>query len=99
MAEGSTVLAADQQEQVATALEEDAQVMSNAQLEELLIEQPEDIQEEIVRINTEARPIALQIALLVPLLAGLVGFINGFRMMRLPDVTPSADIEGLALGG
>jgi MFS family permease len=99
MAEGSTVLAANQQEQVATALEEDAQVMSNAQLEELLIEQPEDIQEEIVRINTEARPIALQIALLVPLLAGLVGFINGFRMMRLPDVTPSADIEGLALGG
>jgi EmrB/QacA subfamily drug resistance transporter len=99
MAEGSTVLAANQQEQVATALEEDAQVMSNAQLEELLIEQPEDIQEEIVRINTEARPIALQIAPLVPLLAGLVGFINGFRMMRLPDVTPSADIEGLALGG
>jgi MFS family permease len=99
MAEGSTVLAANQQEQVATALEEDAQVMSNAQLEELLIEQPEDIQEEIVRINTEARPIALQIALLVPLLAGLVGFINGFRMVRLPDVTPSADIEGLALGG
>ncbi|HJQ94174.1 MAG TPA: MFS transporter, partial [Acidimicrobiia bacterium] len=98
MAEASTVLAPDEQQRVATALEEDAQLMSTAQLEELVDGQPETIQDEIVRINTEARPIALQIALLVPLLAGLVGFFNGFRMMHLPDVTPSADIEGL-LGG
>jgi hypothetical protein len=39
-------------------LEEDAQVMSNAQLEELLVTQPEAIADEIIRINTEARPIA-----------------------------------------
>ncbi|HEU4319674.1 MAG TPA: MFS transporter, partial [Acidimicrobiia bacterium] len=79
-------------------LEEDAQVMSNTQLDQLLASQPDEIADEIVRINTEPRPRALQAALLVPLLAALVGFVNGFRMMRLPDVTPSADIEGL-LGG
>jgi EmrB/QacA subfamily drug resistance transporter len=98
MSQNSTVLPPAEQEQVATVLEEDAQVMSNAQLEELLVDQPEDIQNEVIRINTEARPISLQIALLVPLLAGLVGFANGFRMMRLPDVTPSAGVEGI-LGG
>ena len=34
----------------------------------------------------------------MPLLAGLLGLITSFRMMRLPDVKPSADLEGLALG-
>ena len=42
--------------------------------------------------------IALQVALLVPLLAGLFGLVNSFRMMRLPDVAPSAAVEGLVLG-
>ena len=39
----------------------------------------------MIRINTEARPIALQIALLVPLVAGLIGFVLSFRMLRLPE--------------
>ena len=98
MAEASEVLPAEDKEQVATVLEEDAQVMTNTQLEELLAAQPEEISDEIVRINTESRPRALQAALLIPLLAALIGFVNGFRMMRLPDVTPSAEVEGL-LGG
>ena len=59
--------------------------MSTTQLEELLVGQPPDVQAEIIRINTDARLIALQVALLVPLLAALLGLINGFRMMRLPD--------------
>ncbi len=67
--------------------------MSTAQLLELVDGQPETIQDEIIRINTEARPIALQAALIVPLLSGLVGFFDGFRMMHLPDVTPSADMR------
>jgi len=99
MTEGSEVLPAAEQEHVATVLEEDAQVMSNTQLEQVLADQPDDIADEIVRINTESRPRSLQAALVIPLLAALVGFINGFRMMRLPDVTPSADIEGMTLGG
>ena len=68
--------------------------MSDAQLEELLAGQPEDVQNEIIRINTEARPLALQIALFVPILAGLAGLVTSFRMMRLPDPKPSGAGEG-----
>ena len=72
--------------------------MSDAQLEELLVGQPEDVREEIVSINTDARPLALQVALLIPLLAALVGLLSSFRMMRLPDPAPSAPVEGASLG-
>ena len=80
------------------ALEEDAQVMSNTQLQEVLAGQPQETQEEIIRINTDARPRALQVALLVPLIAGVVGLLLSFRMVRLPDIAPSASLEGV-LGG
>jgi EmrB/QacA subfamily drug resistance transporter len=79
-AEDSKVLPPATQERVADVLEEDAEVMSTTQLEELLAEQPPQISDEIVRINTEARPIALQVALLVPLLAGLIGFLRALRI-------------------
>jgi EmrB/QacA subfamily drug resistance transporter len=98
MAEDSSVLPEADQQQVADALEDDAQLMSNTQLEELLAGQPDEIADEIVRINTDARPRALQFALLVPLLAGLIGLLNSFRMLRLPELTPSASIEGLDWG-
>jgi hypothetical protein len=58
--------------------------MTNTELDELLAGQPADVQEEILRINTDARPIALEIALLVPLFAALLGLVIGFRMTRLP---------------
>ena len=63
--------------------------MTNTELERLLEGQPPDVQAEILRINTDARPIALQIALLVPLIAALLGLITAFRMTRLPDPEPS----------
>ena len=93
MAEDSTVLPAASQEQVAQALEDDAEVLSNTQLQKQLADQPADIQDEIIRINTDARPLALQVALLVPILAGLLGLLNGFRMMRRPDPAPSDAAE------
>jgi hypothetical protein len=77
---------------------DDAQVISNTQLEELLEGQPEAIQDEIIRINSDARPRALQVALLVPILAGLLGLFTSFRMTRLPDPTPSGSAEGMDLG-
>ena len=95
----STVLPPDEQAQIATALEEDAQVMSNTQLEQQLEGQPQEIQDEVIRINTEARPRALQFALLVPLLAALLGLFNGFRMVRLGDIKPKANLEAASLGG
>ena len=60
--------------------------------------QPPPIQDEIIRINTEARPLSLQVALLIPILAGLVGLFNSFRMMRLPDPQASSVAEGMAFG-
>jgi EmrB/QacA subfamily drug resistance transporter len=92
-AENSTVLPAAAQEQVADALEHDAEVMSNTRLQQQLADQPKEIQDEIISINTDARPLALQVALLVPILAGLLGLLNGFRMMRRPDPAPSAAAE------
>ena len=97
LADASTVLPAAEKQQVAQALEENAELMTNTQLAELLVNQPPEIQDEIIRINTEARPIALQVALLIPLLAGLIGLFNSFRMMRLPDPTPSS-ADGTILG-
>ena len=97
LADASTVLPPAEKQQVAQALEENAELMTNTQLAQLLVNQPPEIQDEIIRINTEARPIALQVALLIPLLAGLVGLFNSFRMMRLPDPTPSG-AEGTVLG-
>lgn len=97
-AAASTVLAPDEQQQVARALEEDAQLMSNTQLTEQLAGQPADVRDEIVRINTETRPRALQIALLLPLVAGLAGVVNAFRMRRLPDPAPGSTVEGAAFG-
>jgi MFS family permease len=98
MAQASTVLPPAEQQQVAAALEHDAQIMSNTQLQQQLATQPPAIQEEVIRINTEARPLALQVALVVPLLACLVGLFNAMRMRRLPDPEPSEAAEGMVFG-
>jgi len=98
MADSSKVLSPTEQQQVADGLEENAEVMTNTHLRELLAGQPPAVQDEIVRINTDARPRALQIALLIPFLAALLGLFNGFRMTRLPDPEPSAAGETV-LGG
>jgi EmrB/QacA subfamily drug resistance transporter len=98
MAQASTVLPAGGKQRVAQALEDDAQVMSNTQLQQQLAGQPKEIQDEIVRINTDARPLALQVALLIPILAALLGLLNSLRMLRIPEPTPSGSVEGMALG-
>jgi EmrB/QacA subfamily drug resistance transporter len=98
LANSSDVLTPAQQEQVADGLEHNAEVMTNTDLERLLEGKPPDVQEEILEINEDARPIALQIALLVPLVAALLGLLNGFRMTRLPDPEPSSAAESV-LGG
>ncbi|WP_433379259.1 MFS transporter [Actinoplanes sp. CA-142083] len=96
-AEASTVLSPAQQTQVAQSLEENAEVMTNTHLDELLDGQTPEVEAEILRINTEARPVSLQIALLVPLLAALLGLLNSIRMRRLPDPQPS-NTDGVVLG-
>jgi Na+/melibiose symporter-like transporter len=97
-AEDSAVLSPAEQQRVAAVLDEDAQLMSNTGLEQLLAGQPADVRAEIIRINTDTRPLALQIALAIPILAGLAGLGNSFRMAALPDPTPSSSADGLVLG-
>ena len=91
--DASDVLPAAEKEQIAQVLEDDAQVMSDTALEGQLAEQPPEVQEEVLRINDEARPRSLQIALLVPLLASILGLVWAFRMMRLPDPAPTGTAQ------
>jgi hypothetical protein len=98
LAQSSTVLSPEQQVQVAQALEEDAEIMSNTQLEEQLADQPPEVQAEMIQINTDARFIALQVAMMIPLIAGLLGLLNSFRMVKMPDLEPSSAAEGMLLG-
>jgi EmrB/QacA subfamily drug resistance transporter len=98
MTDNSTVIPEAQKQQISTTLENDAEVMSNSQLAEQITGQPAAVEEEVVAINHDARNLSLQIALLVPLLAGAAGFVNSLRMMRLPDIRPSAAAEQAGLG-
>ncbi len=98
MTEESTVIPPDQQQQIAATLETDAEVMSNTQLDQQLADEPEDVQDAILAINTDARNLSLQVALLVPVIAGALGLANSFRMLRLPDITPAAPLDGVDFG-
>ena len=72
--------------------------MSNSALAEQITGQPPEVEAEVVAINDSARNRSLQVALLVPLLACLLGLVNSFRMLRLPDVKSATSLEGLDLG-
>jgi hypothetical protein len=98
MSEDSAVLPPDDKEQVATVLDDDAEVLTNTQLEALLAAEPPDVQDEIIRISTDARPLALQVALAIPLLAALAGLATSFRMVRLPEPEPSTAAEDMVFG-
>lgn len=94
----STVIPAAGQQQITTALETDAEVMSDTKLQSQIADQPVPIQNEILHINNEARDRALQVALFIPIVAALIGVVNGFRMTKLPDIKPSAAVETASLG-
>jgi EmrB/QacA subfamily drug resistance transporter len=98
LSESSKVIPPASQEVIADKLEDDAQVVSTTQLDQLLETQPAPVREEIVSINSDATDRSLQVALLIPILASLLGLFNAFRMMRLPDVPPSAAAEGSPVG-
>ena len=98
MTADSTVIPAAQQQQINATLEHDAEAMSNTQLDAKITDQPPEVEAAILSINDDARNRALQVALLVPLVAALLGFANAFRMMRLPDLKPSGSLEGMDFG-
>lgn len=98
VAQSSTVFTQAQQQQITDSLEEDAQVMSDTQLNNLLANQPVKVKNEVVRINDTARQRALQTALLIPVVAALMGLLNAYRMIRLPDPKPSGASESAIAG-
>ena len=99
LTEDSTVIPPAQQQQIADTLEDDAEVMSNTQLEPLLAGEPPDVQAEILRINKRSPQ---------PLPPGRAARARARQpprgAQRLPDAaTPRPDsrrkpAEGLALG-
>lgn len=94
----STVIPATQQQQIIADLDEGAEVMSNSQLQYSIMNQTEAVQKEVLAINQMATHRSLQVALLIPLIAALIGTINAFRMEKLPDIKPSGDIESTLAG-
>jgi hypothetical protein len=98
MADSSDVLPPQDKQRVADVLEDDAEVLTNTELAELLADEPPEVRAEIIDINTDARPLALQVALLIPLLAALGGLVQGARMRRTPDPVPNPAAEHAALG-
>jgi len=98
LTDASTVIPDNQKKTIATAMEDNAQIVSDTQLQQLLAAEPQPVQSEIVAINDQPRSLSLQVAMLVPVLACLFGFINAFRMVRLPDIEPSAAHEGIDFG-
>jgi EmrB/QacA subfamily drug resistance transporter len=98
MTEESKVIPPAQQQQIYETMENDAEVVSNTQLEKLLATETPAVRAEVLEINEDATHRALQFALLIPILASLFGLINAFRMIRLPDIKPVANVEGLVGG-
>ena len=93
MSNASPVIPSQQQEQIAQAMEDDAQVVSDTQLDEIVAGEPQPVQDEVRSINTDATDLALQVALLVPILAGLAGLFASLRMVRLTDAAPAPAVE------
>ncbi len=62
------------------------------------IRQPPEVEAAVIEINDQARDRSLQVALLIPVLAALLGLGNSFRMLKLPDVKPSAAVAGTDFG-
>ena len=85
MAEDSTVLDPAEQQQVAEALEDDAQIVSNTQLDELLPTlRRKKNRNHSDQYGCQAKIIAIRTDR--PLLAGIGGLLLSLRMVRLPDI-------------
>lgn len=94
----SNLIPPNQKQQISQQLETNAEVVSNSQLQSSISSQPQNVQNEVLKINKTATHRALQVALLIPLLASVIGFINGFRMEALPDIKPSSAVETAMAG-
>ena len=65
----------------------------------IVADEPPEVAAEILDINRVARDRALQAALLIPLLASVIGFVNGFRMVKLPTIDAAPTGPRASTGG
>ena len=72
--------------------------MSNTALQQQIADEPKAVQDEVLAINTHARNLSLQVALLDSRARVTARLLNSFRMLRLPGHRAQADIEGVGLG-
>jgi len=99
----STVLPPEDKQAIAAALEGSVTAVSDEQVEQVLAGQPEEIVDEVVRINATARNRAMRYALAS---LGVAGLIGGVAALFLPgrvrrtaaerssgQLEPSAEIE------
>lgn len=94
----SSVIPARQKSQISAKLESSAEVVSNTQLQAAIAHEPQNVQDEVLAINKTATHRALQIALLIPITAALIGTFNSFRMEKLPEIKTSSVTESVMAG-
>ena len=99
MTESSDVIPPAQQQQIADTLEHDAQVVSNTQLERAARRRTPRPCRTRSCASTTTRPSSrCRSPCSCRSSPACSGCCNAFRMMRLPDIKPSAELEGAALG-
>jgi MFS family permease len=86
----SQTLPPQYKEQIAVALQGDVSAVSNTQVEAALAGQPQEVVDEVVRINAEARNRALGLSLLT---LGLVGLLGLLASLRLPEGPARPDLR------
>jgi hypothetical protein len=90
----SEVLSASEKQEIGEAMQGDVSAVSDAQVEAQLQGRPDNVVDEVVRINAEARDRALGVALLAIAAVGLIGMTAAFLLPAakqesrgLPDAT------------
>jgi MFS family permease len=80
LTDDSQVLADSDKQAISVALQGDVSALSDAQVEAQLEGHPQEIVDEVVRINADARDRALGLALIAIALVGLIGVIAAFLL-------------------
>lgn len=83
----NTVLTSSQKEQYNSVLQSDAQIVSNAQLQAKLVNQPSEVSDAVVSINEQARDKALTDVVYVLGVIGTIGLITSWRLPKTKPVT------------
>lgn len=88
-AEESTVLSEPEQVELSAAMEEQVSALSDTQVEEALAGRPQEVVDEVTRINRESRNEALGYALIAVAVAGMIGL--GAALLLPREAAPAGE--------